>query len=117
MLNHFDSQALFSIAVGASNIAVGSVLQQLSNNVWETLAYFSKKHSPAESKYSTFDRELLAIYLAIKHFRHFLEGRDFTVFTDHKPLVFALQSKVERSPRQTRHLEFIAEFTNNINSS
>ncbi len=30
-------------------------------------------------------QELLAIYLAIQHFRHFLEGRPFQVLTDHKP--------------------------------
>ena len=43
-----------------------------------------------------------------------MEGRCFTVFTDHKPLTTALASQVERSPRQTRHLSFIAEFTSDI---
>ena len=61
-----------------------------------------------------FDHELLAIYLAIKHFRYFLEGRSFTVRTDHKPLVFALNSSVDRTPRQSRHLSYIAEFTSDI---
>ena len=45
-----------------------------------------------------------------KHFRHFLEGRPFTLYTDHKPLTFAVSSETDRSPRQTRHLAFIAEF-------
>lgn len=49
-------------------------------------------------------------YLSIKHFRYFLKGREFTVFTDHAPLTNALVCKTERSPRQTRHLEFISEF-------
>ena len=70
--------------------------------------------SAAEKKYSTFDRELLAVFLAIKHFRHVLEGRRFSVLTDHKPLCGALASLSERSPRQTRHLSFIAEFTSSI---
>ena len=48
--------------------------------------FFSRKMTPAETRYSTFDRELLAVYLSIKHFRHFLEGRTFHVLTDHKPL-------------------------------
>ena len=36
------------------------------------------------------------------------------MFTDHIPLIFVLDSKTERSPRQTRHLEYIAQFTNKI---
>ena len=51
------------------------------------------------------------MFLSIKHFRHVLEGRSFAVFTDHKPLCGALTSLADRSPRQTRHLSFIAEFT------
>jgi RNase H-like domain found in reverse transcriptase len=44
----------------------------------------SKKLDTAQMKYSAFDRELLAAYLAVRHFRFLLEGRDFTLFTDHK---------------------------------
>ena len=61
-----------------------------------------------------FDRELLAIFEAVKHFRHFLEGKNFTIFTDHKPLTFAMNSLTEKSPRQTRQLSFISEFTTDI---
>lgn len=114
LLTHIDFTSKISVSVDASNIAVGSVLQQTNNNKLEPIAFFSRKLSPCEIKYSTFDRELLAIYLSIKHFRHFLEGREFTICTDHKPLVFALNSKTDRSPRQTRHLEYIAQFTSNI---
>ena len=42
---------------------------------------------PHEDQISTFDRELLAVYLVIRHFRHLLEGRQFFVVTDHKPLL------------------------------
>lgn len=65
-------------------------------------------------KYSTFDRELLAIYLSIKHFRYFVEGRQFTIFTDHKPISTAINSKSEKSPRQTRHLSYISQFTTDV---
>ena len=62
-----------------------------------------------------FSRELLAIYLAVKHFRHLLEGRDFTIFTDHKPLVYALKFPTDRhSPREANHLDFISQFTTDI---
>ena len=68
-----------------------------------------------ETLYSAFDRELLAVYLAIKHFRHFLEERLFHVFTDHKLLTYALNTNSSRhSPRQARHLDYIAHFTSSI---
>ena len=69
-LSHPKPDAEFCIMTDASNIAVGAVLQQQVNNLWQPLSYFSRKLKPAETKYSTFDRELLAIYLAIKHFNH-----------------------------------------------
>jgi len=69
---------------------------------------------PAESRYSTFDRELLAAYLAIKHFRHFIEGHSFTLYTDHKPLTFALFSNPNHTPRQAHQLSYISEFTSNV---
>ena len=98
----------------ASDIAVGAVLQQNINGTWQPIS-FSRKMTPAESRYSTFDCELLAVYLAIKHFRHFLEGRQFHVLTDHKPLTYALNSRSDRySPRQARHLDYISQFTSAI---
>lgn len=104
----------FSLMVDASDIAVGGVLQQLVGNVMEPIAFYSKKLSISEKKYAAFDRELLAIFLAIKHFRYFLEGNEFIVFTDHSPLTKAIGSKTERSPRQTRQLEYISQFTSDI---
>ena len=99
----------------ASDFAVGGALQRYIDNVWQPLAFFSKKLTPAETRYSVFDRELLAMYATIRHFRHKLEGRYFFVNTDHKPLIFVMTSVTERpSLRQTRQLAFIAEFTTDI---
>jgi cleavage and polyadenylation specificity factor subunit 1 len=88
---------------------MGAVLQQRVNNAWQPLALFSKKVNPA------YDRELLAIYEAVKHFRHMLEARLFTIFTDHKPITNAFQEKRDKfSPRQFNHLDFVAQFTTDI---
>ncbi|BHF73967.1 hypothetical protein SprV_0401705100 [Sparganum proliferum] len=66
-------------------------------------------------RYSTFGRELLGVFLVVKHFRHFIEDRDFTVFTDHKPLSFALKSSSDKSdPREIRGLDYISQFTSDI---
>ena len=115
LLVHPDSTAQLNITCDASDVAVGCVLQQFLNGMWQPLSFFSKKLNPAETRYSAFDRELLAVYATIKHFRHNLEGRIFFVNTDHKPLTFVMSSVTERaSLRQTRHLAFIAEFTTDI---
>ena len=99
----------------ASDTAVGAVLQQNINNHWHPISYFSKVLKPAETHYSTFDRELLAVYLAVKQFRYFVEGRSFHVLTDHKPLIFALHTRSEKhSPRQARHLDYVTQFTSDI---
>ena len=112
-LVHPDPTATLALTTDASLVAVGGVLTH-GGPGGAPIAFFSKKLSPAEIKYSAFDRELLGVFLAIKHFRHILEGRIFTVWTDHKPLCGALSSSAEKSPRQTRHLSYISEFTTDV---
>ena len=99
----------------AFDVAIGAVLQEYLDGEWCPLSYFSRKLSPTQQRYSTFDRELLAVYSAIHHFRHFLEAREFYVLTNHKPLTHSLNSKPDRhSPHQVRHLDFISQFTTDI---
>jgi len=115
LLVHPKPDAPINVMTDASDVAIGAVLQQYVDEQWCPLAYFSRKLSPTEQRYSTFDRELLAVYCAIRHFRHFLEARQFYVLTDHKPLTHSLSSKPDRhSPRQVRQLDFISQFTNDI---
>lgn len=115
MLTHLIPSAPISIMVDASDFAVGGVLQQHVEDSWKPVAFFSKRLQPAETRYSTFSRELLAIYLTIRHFRHLLEGRLFCVYTDHKPLTYSFDGRSDRySPRETRHLDFISQFTTDI---
>lgn len=115
MLAHPVKDARIGLIVDASDVAVGGVLQQLVGNVWQPMAFFSKQLRAPELKYSAFDRELLALYLAIRHFRYHLEGRSFTAFTDHKPLTFAMARVSDPwSARQQRHLAYISEFTTDV---
>ena len=84
--------AELSLATDASATHVGAVLQQLEplSREWRPLGFFSAKLEKAQLSYSAFHRELFGVYAAIRHFRHHLEGRLFTIWTDHKPLTFAL---------------------------
>lgn len=108
--------ANLSLMCDASNVSIGAVLQQQVNNIWQPLGYYSKKLTQTEVKYSTYDRELLAIFMAIKHFRSLVEGRKLTIYTDHKPLSYAFSklNSENESPRRIRQLSFISEFTTSI---
>jgi hypothetical protein len=116
-LVHPDSTADLSLMVDASETHVGVVLQQRERGspAWLPLGFFSHKLAAAQTRYSAFDRELLAIYSGIRYFRYMLEGQRFIVFTDHKPLTFALHKQAEPwTARQQRHFSYIAEFTGDI---
>ncbi len=115
LLVHPNSEIPLCLMTDASNVAVGGALHQCMNNVLTPIAFFSKRLKPAETRYSTFGRELLAVYLSIRHFKHILEGRDFCILTDHKPLTYAFAAKPDRySPRETRHLDYISQFSTDI---
>ncbi len=82
----------------------GVVLQQWSLQAWQPLSFDSKKLDVTQKK-----------YLAMRHFRFLLEGCQFHVETDHKPLKFALHRTSEPwSARQQRQLSYLAEFTSDI---
>jgi hypothetical protein len=117
LLAHPVAGATLALAVDTSNTHVGACLQQRrpQHNGWEPLGFFSKKLEKAQMAYSAFDRELLACVSGIKHFRFMLEGRPFRIYTDHKPLTFALSRTSEPwTVQQCRHLAYVAEFSSDI---
>ena len=106
-----------SLATDASATHVGAVLPQLEplSGEWRPLGFFSAKLEKAQLSYSAFDRELFGVYAAIRHFRHHLEGRLFTIWTDYKPLTFALSRMSDSwTARQQRQISYVAEFMNKI---
>lgn len=83
--------------------------------MWKPLGFFSEKFSSSQRSYSTFGRELTAAKKAVQYFRYMLEGRRFVIFTDHKPLTFAMTSNTNnRLPHEQRYLEYISYFTTDI---
>nr|VZI42611.1 unnamed protein product [Spirometra erinaceieuropaei] len=115
LLTHFHADAPISLMIDASTVAVGAVLQQSLPDSTVPLAFLSRKLSKAETRYNICGRELLVVYLAVRHFRHLLKGREFTIFTEHKPLTFALNSYSGKpNPREIRHLDYISQFTSDI---
>jgi hypothetical protein len=76
---HPAAAAELSIATDASETHIGSVLQQRHpGGHWQPLGFFSTKLDSIQQRYSAFDRELLAVFSTIRHFRCMLEGHQFT---------------------------------------
>jgi hypothetical protein len=114
-LTHPAPSVPLILTCDASDLAVGASLEQVINGIKKPIAFFSKKLNNSQRSYSTYDRELLAIYLSIKHFRYLIEGRRISIRTDHKPLIYAFRQKLDKaSPRQIRQLDFIAQFSTDI---
>eukprot|EP00804_Cyclotella_cryptica_P030421 CCRYP_008508-RA/>CCRYP_008508-RA protein AED:0.37 eAED:0.42 QI:0/0/0/1/0/0/3/0/445 len=73
----------FEIYTDSSKFQLGAVITQ--NN--RPLAFFSRKLSQAQQKYSVTEQELLAIVETLKEFKGMLWGQQITVYTDHKNLM------------------------------
>lgn len=114
LLHYPDSSKPLALMVDASDLAAGAVLQQYSSGSWQPLGFFSQKFSSSQKKYSVFGRELTAMKLAVKYFRHLIEGKSFTIFTDHRPLTYALDSNSTHLPHEERYLQYISSFTRSI---
>ncbi|XP_066987473.1 uncharacterized protein [Macrobrachium rosenbergii] len=73
--------------VDASDIGIGAVMFQEKEGVRHPVAYYAKKLKPAETRYSTIEKELLGMVLAMKHFESYHADHTFplTVYTDHNP--------------------------------
>ena len=97
-----DFKKPFVLQTDASDRGVGAVLSQKNEAGDDNpIAYFSKKLQPREERYSTVEKECLAIKLAMQAFRTYLIGRHFTVETDHRSLVWMDKLKDSNS-RLTR---------------
>ena len=97
-----DFQKPFILQTDASDFGVGAVLSQEDENGDDhPVAYFSRKLLPREQRYSTIEKECLAIKLATHAFRVYLLGRQFTIQTDHRALEWLDRLK-ENNSRLTR---------------
>ncbi|PAA92161.1 hypothetical protein BOX15_Mlig008949g9 [Macrostomum lignano] len=116
LLHHPDPNCTaYHLYTDASADCVGAVLHQTSSTGTSPLGMFSKKLSSSQRMYSTFDRELLAAYLAVLHFRNLIEGLSVTLFTDHKPLAQAFHAnRTTTSDRNQRYLTILSEYVADV---
>lgn len=93
----------------ASSIGYGAILLQTVNGVSKVIAYFSKRTTPEESRYHSYELETLAIFNALKHFRVYLLGISFKIITDCNA-VKATQNKKDLIPRVARWWLYFQDF-------
>ena len=110
ILRRPDFTKPFQIVCDASNVGIGAVLEQLdSKGEHYTIAYWSKTLNSAERNYHTSERELLAVVMSIKHFKHYVGGTKFIVYTDHNALTH-LNTAKNLEGRLQRWALFLQEY-------
>ncbi|UYV64813.1 K02A2.6-like, partial [Cordylochernes scorpioides] len=99
----------FILNTDASGIAVGACLQQEVNGTVRPIAYYSKRLTGPEIRYSTTEKEAYAVVLSLQHFKHLLVGSRVEVHTDHKPITYNKGSDYKNA-RLSRWAEIIQDF-------
>ena len=100
-----DESKPYEVVTDASDYGLGAVLLQEGHPV----AFESRKLNSAELNYTVTEKEMLAVVHALRVWRCYLEGAEFTVFTDHVSNTF-FQTQPNLSRRQARWSEFLQRF-------
>ncbi|XP_058816593.1 uncharacterized protein K02A2.6-like [Topomyia yanbarensis] len=101
-LAYYNPESPTILVTDASDNGLGAVLLQTVNSRPRPISYASKSLSTTEKKYSTLDKEALAVVWATERFEMYLRGLNFTILTDHKPLVQIFGESSTPNPRQER---------------
>ncbi len=104
-----DLNLPFVVRTDASSSGVGAVLLQVVDGTLHPITYISRKLLEREMKYSTVERECLAIVWAIGKLSKYLWGKQFVLQTDHKPLTYLKMSNF-RNARLTRWALSLQEY-------
>lgn len=104
-----DFSKQFSLHTDASDVGVGGVLVQGEGEEERVIAFMSHKLTSAQRKYTTTERECLAVLMAIDHFRPYIEGSKFIVITDHSSLIW-LQNLKDPAGRLGRWVLKLQQF-------
>ena len=84
LLTYPDFNKPFDIHTDASDVQMGAVISQDN----KPIAFYTRKLNSAQTRYTTTERELLAIVETLKEFRNILLGQQITIYTDHKNLCY-----------------------------
>jgi hypothetical protein len=113
LLSVFHPELPTELHTDASSIGYGGILIQKHDGQNRVVAYFSKRTSPTEARYHSYELETLAIVNSLKHFRVYLLGITFLIVTDCNS-VKATVSKKEIVPRIARWWAYLQDFNYEI---
>ena len=99
----------FELMCDASDFAIGAVLGQKKERIFQVIYYASRTLNDAQLNYATTKKELLAIVFAFDTFRLYLIGNKIIVHTDHSALKY-LMDKKDAKPRLIRWVLLLQEF-------
>ena len=104
-LPHFEKQ--FVLLTDAYDSGLGAVLLQEYDGVNMPVMYISRKLNTAVTRYSTIERECLALFWATKQLHVYLYGTEFILEIDHQPLAFVNRANInnDRVMRWALHLQ------------
>ena len=90
IISILNNNGQFHFETDASDFAIGAVLSQKQNNKWNPIAFLSRSLMPTQRNYEIYDKELLAIMLALEEFRCYLIDAKhiFEIWTDHANLQY-----------------------------
>ena len=109
VLRYFNPNKETFVYTDASLFGIGGWIGQKHEDGIHPIAFWSKKLIPAEVRYATHERELLALVKMLKRHKSYLLGVPFTAKMDHRALVH-LQTQPELSARQARWVETLQEY-------
>jgi hypothetical protein len=109
VLAYPNDEDLYVLDTDASNFAVAAELSQVQQSRERPISYASFALTPAQQKYCTTRKELLAIVVFTRRFRHYLLGRHFVTRTDHGSLTWLCRFK-DLSGQLGRWLEELSQY-------
>ena len=110
ILSPLDWSKEFHVAIDASGWCLGAILWQHKGDKQECPVYYvSRQMSLAEKKYTTTEKEALAVVYACKKFSHYLLGYRIVFHMDHDSLKY-LVNKPDLSGRIARWILYLQEF-------
>ena len=99
----------FKLMCDASDYAIGAVLEQKRERIFQVIYFASRTLNDSQLNYATTEKELLAIVFAFDKFRPYLIGNKVVVHTDHSSIKY-LMTKQDAKPRLIRWVLLLQEF-------
>ena len=111
VLSYYEVGLPCRLTVDAGPKGIGLILSQKKKKGWQAVACHSRSLTDAEQRYSQLEREALAIRWGCERCYQYLIGSQFTVVTDHKPLLPMINNPHSRPPlRIERWLMYLQQF-------